>query len=166
MARSCTEIARKHARDNTWRDEFMIAGRGVVIWSAPSHARRGEMSGFRVGLRFRKRARRSNLAFQHFEAVDLPVVEAPGVWARGVFAGSVFGQTSPVGMSSDWFYAEVMLEPGTSAPLDPHYEERAIYICIGEIEIAGENFEAPRLLVFRPGDLLRSERSSRAARGL
>jgi redox-sensitive bicupin YhaK (pirin superfamily) len=79
------------------------------------------------------------------------VVEANGVWAR-VIAGSAFGQTSPVGMFSDWFYAEVILEPGTGAPLDPHYEERAIYVVQGEIEIAGESFEAPRLLIFRPGD--------------
>jgi redox-sensitive bicupin YhaK (pirin superfamily) len=28
----------------------------------------------------------------------------------------------------------------------------AIYVVQGEVEIAGENFEAPRLLIFRPGD--------------
>src|SRR5438445_770019 len=31
-------------------------------------------------------------------------------------------------------------------------EERAIYIVDGEIEIANERYEGPRLLVFRPGD--------------
>jgi redox-sensitive bicupin YhaK (pirin superfamily) len=46
----------------------------------------------------------------------------------------------------------VVLEPGRTAPLDPEYEERAIYVVEGEVGIANENFEAPRLLIFRPGD--------------
>ena len=52
-----------------------------------------------------------------------------------VIAGSAFGKRSAVGMQSEWFYAEVVLEPGASAPLDPDYEERAIYLVEGEIEI-------------------------------
>ena len=47
------------------------------------------------------------------------------------------------------------LEPTASAPLDPDQEERAIYIVEGEVDIAGETFEAPRLLIFRPGDRIR-----------
>jgi redox-sensitive bicupin YhaK (pirin superfamily) len=64
----------------------------------------------------------------------------------------LFGQQSPAGTFSEWSYAEVVLEPHRSAPLDPDYEERAIYVAEGEVEIAGEGFEAPRLLIFRPGD--------------
>ena len=37
-------------------------------------------------------------------------------------------------------------------PLDPDHEERAIYLIDGEIEIAGDRYEGPRLLIFRPGD--------------
>ncbi len=37
-------------------------------------------------------------------------------------------------------------------PLDPDHEERAIYVIDGEIEIAGDRYEGPRLLIFRPGD--------------
>ena len=55
-------------------------------------------------------------------------------------------------MLSEWFYVEVTLEPGASAPLDADHEERAVYVIEGEIEIAGDRFEAPRLLIFRPGD--------------
>ncbi len=55
-------------------------------------------------------------------------------------------------MHSDWFYAEVVLDAGTSAPLDADHEERAIYVVEGEVEIAGDKFEGPRLLIFRPGD--------------
>ncbi len=37
-------------------------------------------------------------------------------------------------------------------PLDPTYEERAVYTVGGEIEIAGDTFAGGQLLVFRPGD--------------
>jgi redox-sensitive bicupin YhaK (pirin superfamily) len=58
---------------------------------------------------------------------------------------------------------EVTLEPTASAPLDPDQEERAIYIVEGEVDIAGETFEAPRLLIFRPGDRI-TVRATRRAR--
>src|SRR6202047_1645892 len=96
-------------------------------------------------------------------ARSLPVVEDRGVWAR-VIAGSAFGRTSPVGMLSDWLYAEVLLAPGASAPLDPGHEERAIYVVEGEVEIAGETFEGPRLLIFRPGDRITARAKSDANR--
>jgi redox-sensitive bicupin YhaK (pirin superfamily) len=90
-------------------------------------------------------------SFQHFDASDLPVVEDRGIRAR-IIAGSALGAASPVGMLSDWFYVEARLDPGASAPLDADHEERAIYLVDGEVEIAGDLFAAPRLLIFRPGD--------------
>lgn len=39
-----------------------------------------------------------------------------------------------------------------SVPLDADHEERAIYVVSGEIDIAGDLFEGPRLLIFKPGD--------------
>jgi redox-sensitive bicupin YhaK (pirin superfamily) len=89
--------------------------------------------------------------FQHFDEKSLPIIEDGGVKAR-IIAGSAFGRSSPVGMMSDWLYAEVILEPGASAPLDADHEERAIYVVEGTVEIAGDTFEGPRLLIFRPGD--------------
>ena len=41
-------------------------------------------------------------------------------------------------------------------------EERAIYVVEGEVEIAGERFEGPRLLIFRPGDRITVRRRARA----
>jgi len=101
-------------------------------------------------------------SFQHFEAATLPIIEDGGLWAR-VIAGSAFGQSSPVTTLTDWLYAEVVLEAGARAPLDPDQEERAIYVVEGEVEIAGDTFEGPRLLIFRPGDRIavRARRRSR-----
>jgi len=89
--------------------------------------------------------------FQHYAASDLPVVTDRGITAR-IIAGGAFGATSPVAMVSPWFYVEVTAEAGVSVPLDADHEERAIYIVDGEVEIANERYEGPRLLVFRPGD--------------
>ncbi len=90
-------------------------------------------------------------SFQHYAAADLPTVQDRGFTAR-VIAGSAFGLTSPVAMVSPWFYTEVTAQAGIRVPLDPDHEERAIYVVDGEIEIAGDRYEGPRLLIFRPGD--------------
>ena len=101
-------------------------------------------------------------SFQHFDGAALPVLDDHGVHAR-VIAGHAFGRTSPVKTLSDWFYVELSFAAGTTAPLDADYEDRAIYIVDGEIEVAGDRFEGPRLLVFRPGDrmTIRALRPSR-----
>jgi redox-sensitive bicupin YhaK (pirin superfamily) len=90
-------------------------------------------------------------SFQHFDPAVLPSVEDGGLRAR-IIAGSAYGKTSPVKTLSDWFYVEVALATGAIAPLDADHEDRGIYIVDGEVEIAGDRFEGPRLLVFRPGD--------------
>jgi redox-sensitive bicupin YhaK (pirin superfamily) len=46
----------------------------------------------------------------------------------------------------------VHLSAGSQLPLDADHEERAIYVIAGAIDIAGDLFEAGRLLVFKPGD--------------
>ena len=48
-------------------------------------------------------------------------------------------------------------------PSFPNPEERAIYVVEGEVEIAGETFEGPRLLVFHPGNQI-TVRATRPAR--
>jgi redox-sensitive bicupin YhaK (pirin superfamily) len=90
-------------------------------------------------------------SFQHYAADRLPIVTDNGLRAR-IIAGEAFGAKSPVEMVSDWFYVEVSLAAGLSVPLDADHEERAIYLVEGEIEIAGDKFDAPRLLIFRPTD--------------
>jgi redox-sensitive bicupin YhaK (pirin superfamily) len=90
-------------------------------------------------------------SFQHYSAASLPIVTDKGLSAR-IIAGKTFGAASKVEMVSDWFYVEVTLDAGMTAPLDADHEERAIYLVEGEVEISGDKFLAPQLLVFRPGD--------------
>ncbi len=89
--------------------------------------------------------------FKHHGVEELPLLSEPGVKVR-VIAGSLCGVRSPIETYSSLFYADAKLEKGAKLPLDAAHEERALYLVQGEIEIAGDRFDAGRLLVFRPGD--------------
>ena len=144
---------------------LMTAGRGIAHSErSPADARQGSegMFGIQSWIALPQAHEETAPSFQHFDAGSLALIEDGGVRAR-VIAGSAFGKTSPVGMLSEWLYAEVVLAPGASAPLDPDQEERAIYVAEGEVDIAGETFEGPRLLIFRPGDRI-TVRARRRAR--
>lgn len=144
---------------------LMTAGRGIAHSErTPGAARQtgGAMFGIQSWIALPAAYEETDPGFQHFDAAALPIVEEGGVWAR-VIAGSAFGVASPVGRLSDWFYVEVRLDAGAKVPLDADHEERAVYVVEGEIEVTGDRFEAPRLLIFRPGDRI-TLRATRAAR--
>jgi redox-sensitive bicupin YhaK (pirin superfamily) len=144
---------------------LMTAGSGIAHSErTPGDARGGglKMSGIQSWIALPKSHEEVAPSFQNFTAESLPVID-DGAFRARVVAGKMFGKASPVGMHSDWFYGEVVLDEGATAPLDPDYEERAIYVAEGEIEIAGDRFEAPRLLIFRPGDRI-TVRAVRKAR--
>ena len=134
---------------------LMTAGSGIAHSErTPPDARAaggGILAGIQSWVALPQALEESDPNFQHFSAASLPVVTDASVWAR-VIAGTAFGRTSPVQTLSEWFYVEVKLEASASAPLDPDYEERAIYVVDGRVSVAGETFDGPCLLVFRPGD--------------
>ncbi len=144
---------------------LMTAGRGIAHSErTPGAARQigGAMFGIQSWIALPAAHEETDPGFQHFDAAVLPIVVEGGAWAR-VIAGSAFGAASPVGRLSDWFYAEARLDAGAKIPLDAEHEERAVYVVEGEVEVAGDRFEAPRLLIFRPDDRI-TLRASRAAR--
>ena len=144
---------------------LMTAGRGIAHSErTPASARTAAegMFGIQSWIALPQAHEETAPTFQHFDAADLPTIEEGGLRAR-VIAGTAFGLRSPVGMISEWLYAEVVLAAGANAPLDADQEERAIYVTEGEIDIAGDIFEAPRLLVFRPGDRI-TVKATRPAR--
>lgn len=133
---------------------LMTAGRGIAHSErTPDMARQGgqKMLGIQSWIALPTHQEEIAPSFQHFGAEVLPVIQDGGVRAR-IIAGSAFGARAPVESLSEWFYVEVELAAGASAPLDDVYEERAVYLLEGEVRIAGESFEGPRLLIFRPGD--------------
>ena len=144
---------------------LMTAGRGIAHSERTPEVQRRDgqnMLGLQSWIALPQGKEEIAPTFQHYAADRLPTVADTGLNAR-VIAGTAFGATSPVDMVSEWFYVEVALAAGSSAPLDANHEERAIYLVEGEVEIAGDRFEGPRLLIFRPGDAI-TVRATRNAR--
>ncbi|OPH84686.1 pirin family protein [Nitrobacter vulgaris] len=144
---------------------LMTAGRGIAHSERTPDAQRASgqmMLGLQSWIALPNDKEEIAPSFQHYGAASLPTVQDKGFRAR-IIAGRSFGATSPVEMVSPWFYVEVALEAGMSVPLDADHEERAIYIVDGEIEIAGDRYEAPQLLIFRPGDRI-TVRATKPAR--
>jgi redox-sensitive bicupin YhaK (pirin superfamily) len=134
---------------------WMTAGRGIVhserteaSWKAEAGRK---MFGIQSWVALPQAAEEAAPDFHHHRAGALPLIEAEGKRVR-IIAGSLYGKTSPVRTFSEMFYADAALAAGARLPLPAGHEERAIYIADGTIDIAGDNFEAGRLLVFRPGD--------------
>ena len=133
---------------------LMTAGKGIAHSERSPEFERAHgqrMYGLQTWIALPEKDEEIAPSFQHFGPGELPVVHERGLRAR-VIAGKAFGAAVPVNVASPWFYAEVDLDAGVSAPLDPDDEERAIYVVEGEVRIAGETFAGPRLLIFRPGD--------------
>lgn len=133
---------------------WMTAGRGIVHSerTAPERRVNGDtLHGLQCWVALPADKEEIDPSFFHRNADELPFVTDNGFTAR-VIAGHAFGARSPVVTASDTVFADVVMEAGTTIPLDPDYEERAIYVVSGEIEIAGDRFTGPKLLVFRPGD--------------
>jgi redox-sensitive bicupin YhaK (pirin superfamily) len=90
-----------------------------------------------------------------FEAVtDLPLIADGGTSAR-VIMGSLWGQTAPTTQHSPTIYAEIVLAPGGTIPLDPEAEERAVMLVGGAASVDGVALELYTLAVLAPGQAMR-----------
>lgn len=90
-------------------------------------------------------------AFVHAAAADLPMMEGEGKEVR-LILGSAYGETAPVETPSEMFYLDAVLQAGASIPLPDDHEDRGVYVLTGSVDVAGQRFEAGRMMVFRPGD--------------
>lgn len=146
---------------------WMTAGRGIVHSERRALERRvagDRLHGLQCWVALPADKEEIAPAFLHRDAGELPLVRAADVTAR-IVAGSAFGARSDVATASDTLFVDVTLRAGAAIPLDADYEERAVYIVDGEVEIAGDRFDPQRLLVFRPGDriTIRAVQESRMA---
>ena len=135
---------------------WMTAGRGIAHSErTPQQVRQtgGRMFGIQSWVALPRDAEENIPDFRHHAADTLPTLSDRDKTVR-LIAGSLYGAHSPVQVFSDTVYAHADLEEGASLPLDPSFEERGVYIVSGTVEIAGDRFAAPHLLVFRPGDTI------------
>jgi redox-sensitive bicupin YhaK (pirin superfamily) len=133
---------------------LMSAGSGIVHSERTSPEQKAlgpRLFGIQAWAALPKSHEESSPTFAHIEAGKLPRITGEGKTVR-LIMGQMYGQTSPAEFPHPSFYAEAVLAPGAVLPLDADYDERAVYVASGEIDIAGDTFGAGRLIVFRPGD--------------
>jgi len=133
---------------------WMRAGRGIVHSerTSPDRRRSGQrLFGIQTWMALPEKQEESDPAFVHHGSLELPQVEAEGLKAR-LIIGEAFGARSPLETPSETLYADVQLAKDALLPIEPSYEERALYTIVGEIEVAGDTFGPSQLLVLRSGD--------------
>lgn len=81
---------------------------------------------------------------------DLPLIEDTCVSAR-VIMGSLWGRTAATTQHAATIYAEIVLAPGGSLPIDAEADERAVMLVGGEASIDGVELELYSLAVLAPG---------------
>ncbi|WP_138470862.1 pirin family protein [Poseidonocella sp. HB161398] len=133
---------------------WMIAGGGVTHSERTSEEMRrqpGSLFGIQTWVALPDWAEDREASFEHHGREALPVIEEGGKTVR-LILGNAWGAASPVKTFTETFYADAILAPGAQLPLPDTHEDRGIYVSEGAIEVAGEVFEAGRMMVFRPGD--------------
>lgn len=145
---------------------WMVAGKGVTHSERTSAAtRRGEsrLFGIQTWIALPESHEDTPASFEHHGKQALPQLQGEGKDVR-LILGSAWGEKAPATLYSETFYADVQMHPGAKLPLPDDHEDRGIYVTQGSIEIAGESFDAGRMMVFRPGDHITVTAGAQGAR--
>ncbi len=145
---------------------WMTAGRGVTHSERTSQQTRAHphaLYGIQTWVALPEDEEDAPPDFEHQEKEALPFMEAEGKRLR-LILGTAYGQRSPVRTSSDMFYLDAALEPGAVLPLPDDHEDRGLYVLEGQVRVAGTDFSAGRMMVFRPGDSLAVQAGPQGAR--
>ena len=133
---------------------WMTAGRGIVHSERTGAELRqigSPIHGLQMWVALPSAKEEMEAGFAHHDVAEFPVVEENGKRVR-VVIGSLYGARSPTQTTSETVFGDVTLKAGATLPIEAGYEERALYVMEGAIEIAGDSFEPGRLLVLRTGD--------------
>jgi redox-sensitive bicupin YhaK (pirin superfamily) len=133
---------------------WMTAGRGIVHSERTGPKKRavgGSIHGLQMWVALPQAKEEIEPGFAHHTIDQFPLVRDDKTFVR-VVVGSLYGAQSPVPTMHETIFANALLRAGATLPLDADHAERALYVVDGAVEIAGDKFEAGRLLVFKPGD--------------
>jgi redox-sensitive bicupin YhaK (pirin superfamily) len=128
---------------------WMIAGSGITHSERFERARRegGPIHAIQSWVALPNGQEEAAPAFAHHEGNDLPVHRDGGVWLR-LLAGEAFGLRASVKTHSPLFYLHVTLESGARIALPREYEERAIFLVSGGVEVDDRAIAPTQMVVF------------------
>jgi len=133
---------------------WMTAGRAITHserTSPETRAGRHSLFGIQTWVALPKKDEETAPTFEHHTQETLPFIEGEGKELR-LILGNAYGERAPVSTFSEMFYADAVLQPGAIIPLPDNHEDRGVYVIKGSITVARQEFEAGRMMVFRPGD--------------
>lgn len=145
---------------------WMIAGNGVTHSERTSEETRktkAGLFGIQTWVALPEKDEEMDAGFEHQGKDALPFLQGEGKEVR-LIIGNAWGEKAPVRTFSDMFYADAILQAGAKLPLPEHHEDRGVYVVEGEITVAGDRFEAGRMMIFRPGDAITITATERGAR--
>ena len=128
---------------------WMIAGSGITHSERFERARRegGPIHAIQSWVALPNGQEEAAPAFAHHEGNDLPVHRDGGVWLR-LLAGEAFGLRASVKTHSPLFYLHVTLDRGARIALPREYEERAIFLVSGGVEVDDRAIAPTQIVVF------------------
>jgi redox-sensitive bicupin YhaK (pirin superfamily) len=165
---------RMHHRDSLGTDSWiepgavnwMVAGRGIT------HSERTDdrtqvdpmpFFGIQTWVALPEKAEDDPAYFEHAPKETLPFLEGEGKEVR-LILGTAYGEAAPVKVASEMFYADAVLKPGAAIPMPDDHEDRGVYVVDGSVTVAGDVFEAGKMMVFRPGDRISLKAGDQGAR--
>jgi len=132
---------------------LMTAGHGIAHSErspGDERAHGPDLSGIQTWIAMPEDKEEIDPAFEHVAKAELPLIEAHGATAR-IIMGELWGRRAPTTVYADTIYADILLTPGASIPIDAGADERAVYLAIGEAEIDGMPMAINTLYVLKPG---------------
>jgi redox-sensitive bicupin YhaK (pirin superfamily) len=132
---------------------WMVAGRGIVHSERSGDATRaagGAMHGLQAWVALPEEHEDEPPSFAHHPAETHPIFEENGAHGR-LLAGNAFGAVAPVRVHSPLFYVHWELRAGARVMMPAEHEERAFLVARGEVEVDGQRFGPPRMIVIAPG---------------
>ncbi len=132
---------------------LMTAGSGIVHSERTSAVVRetpSRLYGIQSWVASPKHMEEGEPAFVHHGRSELPEFEYEGARGR-IIVGKFEGLKSPV--TTDWesIYVDLALDSGARVSIPPAYEERALYLAEGRVEVSGQVFEPGQMLVLKSG---------------
>ncbi len=163
-----------HHRDSLGTDQWiepgavnwMVAGHGVTHSErTDDEARKSPLSlfGIQTWVALPDELEDAPASFEHLGASALPELQGEGKTVR-LILGDAYGERAPVSTPTEMFYIDAVLEAGAAIPMPDNHEDRGLYVVGGSVAIAGQEFEAGQMVVFRPGDHISAKAGGAGAR--
>ncbi|MCF8466278.1 MAG: pirin family protein [Sneathiella sp.] len=130
---------------------WMTAGRGIVHSERSgdtARAREQLVHGLQAWVALPRKMEEIKPSFIHYPRAELPEISGDG-WTGRLIAGALFGARSPVATLNPLFFADIRMYTGAEIALRPDYDEGAVYVVSGRVQIGGKTVEAGELAVLQ-----------------